>query len=126
MLSILSVLKFIREAVNAKDSRYKVLDDEHVIDTSSGVELHMYSDWFKVTHNDVTIATKADFTRDEQEVVWLIKQSISDPEKSIYIAENYTKLQKARREKLSDLFEKPTPVAGGLPLAEEGTIEYQG
>lgn len=126
MLNILSVLKFIDKAVKAKDPRYHVLDDEHILDANSGIELHMYDEWFKVTHNDETIATKTDFTRDEQEVVWSIKQSISDPENSIYIAENYSKLQKERREKLSSLLEDPSPVARGLPSAEEGTTEYQG
>jgi hypothetical protein len=126
MLSISSVLEFIKRAVDEKDPRYDVLNDEHVLDLKSGVELHMYDDWFKVTYKDEVIATKTDFTKKEQDIIWTIKQAISDPEDAKFKDDNYTELQKGRREKLSALFESPTPVDEGLPEEEADTTDYQG
>lgn len=126
MLNISSVLEYICKAVQEKNPRYQILNDEHVLDMNSGIEFHMYDDWFKVTHNDEIVVTKTDFTKDEQDIIWRIKQYISDPETVQFKSDNYDKLQKTRREKLSGLLEMPTPVDDGLPCQEEGTTDYQG
>lgn len=126
MLNISSILKHIGKGVEAKDPRYHVLNDEHVLDSKTGVELHMYDDWFKATYKDEVIATMPDFTKNEQEVLWSIKQLVSNPEKVKYINENYTTLQKARREKLAALFESPTPIETGVPVEEAEATEYLG
>lgn len=126
MLNIYSVLDYICKAIKEKNPRYKIMNDEHVLDMNSGIELHMYDDWFKVTHDGELVATKTDFTKDEQDVVWHIKQFISDPEESQFKIDNYEKLQKERRAKLSDLLETPTPVDDGLPVEEPDTTPYHG
>ena len=124
MLSIHSILKYIHQ--NLSDPRYQKLDEEHILDSKTGIELHMYDDWFKMTKDDEIIATMGDFTSDEQECIWAIKQAVADPVKAKMKADDYHKDMAARRSNLSMLFEKPEPVANKQPVVEEDTKAYQG
>lgn len=106
--------------------RYKKIDDEHIIDNQTGVELHVYDDWFKLTHDGDIIARMSDFSNQEQEVVWKIKQAITDPDTAIAREHEYPNILKGRRENLSNLFENPKPVKNISPVMEENTVEYLG
>ena len=60
-LNFKSWLMYVKDGITNKVERYKVVDDEHVVDTESGIQLHIYDGWFKVTHDDEIIATMRDF-----------------------------------------------------------------
>lgn len=124
MLNIRSILNHILKGITEKNPRYIVKDHEHVIDTQTGTELHMYGDWFKVGYKDVMVAKMSDFTSEEQDIVWCIKQAITDPTKAKEYSDEYHAQLKKNREKFSDLFEYPEPVTS--LKEEEGTVEYQG
>ena len=101
-------------------------NDERIIDNQTGVEIHAYDDWFKLTRNGEVIAKMDDFGPQEQEVVWQIKQAITDPEVARKRKEEYPNALKCRREKLSNLFEYPEPIVSKTPVMEENTTDYQG
>lgn len=126
MLNIKSILMFLYEEVKSQSPRVIVLDDEHVLDTKTGVELHMYDDQFKVTHNEDTVAVHNYFTKQEQEIVWAIKQLITDPIKAAKRLEEYPIILATSRERLSDLFENPEPVVDTGPVEEDNTVAYTG
>lgn len=112
---------------NIKDiERYKIINDEHVLDIKTGVEYHLYDDYFKITYGDDKIAKMNDFTLDEQEIIWKIKQLITDPEKVKQRLEEYPTLVKQRREKLSELYENPNPTSTKIVVEEVDTEVYTG
>jgi hypothetical protein len=124
MLSIYSILKYIK--TNLTDPRYKKLDEEHIMDSKTGIEIHMYDDWFKITKGDDVIATMGDFTPEEQECIWEIKQEVADPIKSKAKEENYYKDMYDRRSHISMLFESPEPIKNKEPIVEPNTEVYKG
>lgn len=127
MLNIESVLRFIKQGISDKNPRFKVMDTEHVIDTHTGIELHMYSDWFKLTHNGETIATMRDFnTHIEQPIVWEIKNAVTPPEVLQHQKNNYMEDIKNRRKKLSHYFENPTPIESKDISVESDATTYTG
>ena len=126
MLNILSILKHIHNGIVHHDPRYIVTGDEHIHDSKSGVFLHVYDNWFKITYDDDNVVTQDDFTTEEQGVVWEIKKLITPPEVLKERAENYKPLQIERRKKLSELYQNPTPVGPAAPIAEKDTTEYTG
>ena len=103
-----------------------IIDTETVLDTKTGAELHMLDDYFKITQEGAPIVTMSDLTKEEAEIIWGIKQSITDPAILKQKADNYMDDLKARRVRLSDLYENPTPVVLKSPVEEEDTEEYQG
>lgn len=124
MLSIQSILKYIK--ANLTDPRYKKMDEEHIMDTKTGIEIHMYDDWFKMTKGDEVIATMGDFTPDEHSEIWAIKQAVADPVKAKAKKENYYKDMYDRRSHVSMLFETPEPIKNKEPIVEPNTEEYKG
>lgn len=124
MLSIKSILAYIHQ--NIADERYQKLDEEHIIDEQTGVEIHLYDDWFKLTKGDEVIATMNDFTSSEQDIIWGIKQSIVDPDIAEAKRLNYHTDMANRRSKLSMLFEHPEPEESKHPIVEDNTTEYTG
>tara|TARA_R110000764_G_scaffold9950_3_gene31158 strand:+ start:571 stop:954 length:384 start_codon:yes stop_codon:yes gene_type:complete len=127
MLNIASILKFIKKGLVSGAERYVVVDDEHVLDTDTGVKLHIYDDWFKLTHNDEVIATMRDFdTTVEQPIIWDIKRLITPPELIEKREESYMDDIKERREQFSNRFEYPEPVKGTNIEMEVDAEEYTG
>jgi hypothetical protein len=126
MLNIESIFKYIHDQIAAGSHRYTLIDDEHVLDTESGVKLHLYDDWIKITYDDDVVAKMNDFTQSEQDILWGIKQMITDPEEAKQKIENYPLMLKKRREKLSELLENPKPVTSKDPVVEQGTEQYMG
>ena len=111
--------------MDSEFDRFVILNDEHVLDSKTGVEFHLFDEDFKVTHGDKTIATKQDFTEDEQTYLMTVKYKITDPVLSKERKEKYPLELKARREHFASLFENPVPTIATL-VEEEGTDEYIG
>ncbi len=127
MLNISSVLKFIHKGIQSGNERYVVIDDEHVIDNMTGLKLHIYDDWFKITHDDDLVVTMRDFdTNVEQPIIWEIKALITKPEVIEMKKASYLTDIKARRENLSAYLENPTPVESKYVVMEDDTDEYTG
>ena len=126
MLEIKSVLNHIMQGIAKQDPRFIVEGDEHITDTKTGITLHVYDNWFKITRNEDNVMTKDDFTPEEQVVVWNIKKLITDPAVLKQREIDYKPLQIARREALSVLFENPTPLKDNAPVAEPGAVPYRG
>lgn len=126
MLNIKSILTHIHNGVLSKDERYKILNSEHVLDKNTGVELHLYNEWFKVSHGDDIVASMPDFTSEEQEVVWKIKTLLVDPLEYAEMQKNFPAMLKSRRMSLSALYERPQPAFKLEPIEESGTTEYKG
>lgn len=124
MLSIHSILEYI--LTNLSDPRYHKIDEDHIVDSKTGVKIHMYDDWFKLTKDDNVIATMGDFTTQEQESIWAIKQAVVDPVKDKEKRDNYKNDMINRRLKLSALFENPEPLEDKEVVAEADTETYQG
>ena len=126
MLNIKTIFKFIEEGLESKLDRFVVLNDEHILDTKTGVEFHLFDEDFKITHGDKVIATKQDFTTDEQSCVMEMKDFITDPQLAKERREKYPIELKKRREKFSDLYEYPEAAVNPNSIVEEDTVEYLG
>lgn len=124
MLNIRSILNHILKGVTEGGVRYEAKDHEHVIDTQTSVKLCMYDDWFKIEYKSNMVAKSSDFTHEEQEIVWAIKQAITDPTRAKEYADIYHEKLKKNRAHFSKLYEYPEPVT--TLKEEEGTTEYQG
>ncbi len=126
MLDIKSILTFILSCVSKKDPRFVIKGYEHVTDTKTGITIHMYDRWFKITYDDENVAVQDDFTILEQEVVWKIKEAITPREVLQERHDDYKPLQCARRKSLSDLYQNPTPLNNTEPTEEVGAVAYKG
>lgn len=127
MLNIESILRHIKNGIVGGNERFVIIDDEHVIDNATGIKLHIYDDWFKVTHDDDVIATMRDFDIDiEQPIVWEIKALITPAELMEKKKSSYMSDIRSKREKLSGYFESPEPIVAKQPIVEEETTEYTG
>ncbi len=100
-------LNYVKDGIINENERYQVIDNSAILDTLSGVKLHFYDEWLKITHNDEIVATTRDFNPDtEQPIMWDIRELITDPEK----VKNHMKYVEEHRERLSVLLQNPTPV----------------
>lgn len=126
MLNIASILNFIATQVQRDPERFSIIDDKHLLDVKTGVKLHLYDDYFKLTHDNDILATKGDFTEQEQKTVWQIKENISDPMVIEERNNNYQHELAERREKLAAMFENPKPTLDTSPTPEANTVEYLG
>lgn len=126
MLNIKDILMYVYHGVQKKDPRFKVEDDEHVLDTKTGVEFHLYDDGGKVTHGDDLIAKIAYFAKPEQEILFEIKKLISNPATVKKKLAHYPIMVKEAREVFAGLFEAPQPVHNMEPVIEANTTPYRG
>ena len=126
MLNIHSIFKFILIGLQDKAERFVILDDEHVMDSNTGVELHLYDGWFKVTRGEEVIVEMDNLSDDEKSTLWEIKTEITNPVVMQERKDNYMGTTKKRREKLSDLFEYPEPIMVKSPIVETDTEDYVG
>lgn len=126
MINIASILKHVLQGVANKNPQYQVLDSEHIVDTKTSAQFHLYDDWAKVTYDDEVIITKSDFTQEEQKIIWAIKECIVDPAEVERKKANYQELLSDRRQDFASLFESPEPLDNGFPVEEADTEEYKG
>ena len=124
MLNIKSVLDKILEELEANSPNIKVENDQHLVDKISGVEFHLYDDYFQMTRGDEEQAvSQSAFTEEEKSVVMAIKDFITDPEVTLDKKTNYKKYLMESREDFANWFENPTPEID--PIVEEvGTTAY--
>lgn len=123
MLNINGVLKAILNDLENKPETIKVIDDQHFIDKLSGVEFHLYDDYFQMTRGNDKPVSVSSFSHDEQQTIMKIKNLITDPEKTKDKEDNYQKYISDARERFSNWFENPEPLHDGVQ-EEEDTEEY--
>lgn len=123
MLNIHSVLKAILNDLKANSENINVIDDQHFIDNLSGVEFHLYDDYFQMTRGEDKPISASSFSKNEQQTIMEIKDLITDPAVTLDKKENYQKYVTGNRERFSSWFENPTPVHDGVQ-EEDNTVEY--
>jgi hypothetical protein len=126
MVNIKDILMYVYAGVKNKGTRFTVEDDEHILDTKTGVEFHLYDDGGKITHGEKIVAKLEFFTREEQEVLMEIKKLITDPEVIKKKIAHYPVMVRESREAFANLFESPQPVEQKGPVLEENTTPYRG
>ena len=114
MLNVTSVLKAILSDLESVSSNVSVIDDQHFIDKLSGVEFHLYDDYFQMTRGEDKPVSATSFSKGEQEIVMKIKEFITDPEMARDKRENYQKYVTDNRERFSSWFENPIPIHDGV------------
>lgn len=123
MLNIHSVLKAILDDLKNKPETIKVIDEQHFVDKLSGVEFHLYDDYFQMTRGDEKPISASSFSHNEQQTIMEIKDLITDPEITNDKKENYQKYIVENRERFSGWFENPIPVHDGVQ-EEDDTEDY--
>jgi hypothetical protein len=123
MLNINGVLKAILEDLKNKPETIKIVDDQHFIDKLSGVEFHLYDDYFQMTRGEDKPISASSFSQNEQQTIMEIKDLITDPDTTRDKKENYQKYISENRERFSNWFENPIPLTDGVQ-EEEDTEEY--
>ena len=126
MLSIKSILRYILNELSTGSDRFSIIDWEHVLDTKTGVELHMYDDMFYATRDGREVIRSNAFTEEEQKIVWDIKELIAGPEKMKSRMQEYPQVITNQRKAFSELFEHPEPVVDISPIEESETEDYAG
>lgn len=123
MLNIHSVLKAILDDLKNNPGTIKVIDEQHFIDTLSGVEFHLYDDYFQMTRGDDKPISASSFSKNEQQTIMEIKDLITDPAVTLDKKENYQKYVTENRERFSNWFENPIPLHDGVQ-EEVDTVTY--
>lgn len=121
MLNITSVLKAILNDLENSSEHMMIVDDQHFIDKLSGVEFHLYDDYFQMTRGEDKPVSASSFSKGEQSLVMQIKELITDPNVVRDKKENYQKYVGENRERFSSWFENPTPIHDGVQ--EETDVE---
>ena len=125
MLNIKSILERLLHEITSKTGRVEVKDWERILDTKTGVELHIFDNSLRAMHDGNEIIRSDGLTEQEKDVVWQIKEVIAGPEKMMRRAEEYPSVIAAQREAFADHFENPQPIFDGV-IEEQGTEEYKG
>ena len=126
MLNIKSILSYILSEVDRGSERIVKVDDEHFIDSKTGVEYHLYDNSFHMTHGGDEVISSEYLSKGEQEVVWAIKDLITDPDKKREKIEKYSEWSENARLKFSALYENPQPIVVKEPTVESDTEQYEG
>lgn len=126
MLSILSILKYVLTSMEQGSDRFVIIDDAHILDEQTGVKYHLYDEFFKMTYNEEVVIKSPHFTKEEQAVVWKIRNLITNPDVVKEQMEKYPEVVAANRAKLSHLYEHPEPMPNRSPKVEPDTTEYVG
>ncbi len=126
MIDIAKILTYVYNGVKADDPRFVVEDDEHVLDTKTSIEYHLYDDGGKVTYGDKVVARLEFYRKNEQDILMAIKKLITDPKVMEQKIAHYPVMVKEAREAFADYYENPRPIVNKEPVAEENTTDYQG
>ena len=124
MYEIKSILEFVHAGVMKKHPRFTVMDYDHVLDTETGVEFHLYDDYSKIKKGDEVLATSFDMTDAEKTILWGIKEAITPQEVMHQMKQQYYDSKYAKRRAVSHAYEHPEPVQSLQP--ESGTQPYRG
>jgi len=123
MLNIHSVLKEILKELQSNSESIAVENDQHFTDKLSGVEFHLYDDYFQMTRGDDKPVSVSSFSDAEKLTIMEIKNIITDPEVTRDKQENYQQHVTENRQRFSGWYENPMPVMTGV-IEEENTEEY--
>ena len=123
MLSITSILQAVLNDLESQSENILVVDDMHIIDKLSGVEYHLYDDYFQMTRDSDKPVSVSSFTDAEKALVMQIKNTITDPEVTRDKQENYQHYISGNRERFSGWYENPKPIHNGVQ-EESDTEEY--
>jgi hypothetical protein len=124
MLNIKSVLDKILAEVECNSPNIKVENDQHFIDKISGVEFHLYDDYFQMTRGEEEQPiSQSAFTEEEKMVVMAIKNLITDPAVTQDKKTHYKKYLMESRQDFADWFENPVPEVDQI-VEEVGTTAY--
>ncbi len=126
MYKAISIITAVKNGIASGNERFVVPDDEHVIDTITGVTYHIYDHWYKLAYDGKTVATMDDFSPEVLEVIVEIKELISAPGVLNEKREKLKPLWEARMQQFSDLYENPMPTNSALTVKELGTEDYIG
>ena len=108
------------DLVNNPDAM-TLVDDQHFIDKISGVEFHLYDDYFQVSRGDDKPVSVSKFSKDEQKIFMQLKDAITDPEITRDKKINHEKYVTEARERFSDWFENPLPVKDDITEETDAT-----
>lgn len=112
MLNVNGILKAILKDITEGSEVIRVIDDQHFIDTMTGVEFHLYNgyyDYFQMTRDGEKPVSISSFTPEEAKTVMEIKEAITDPQTALDKKENYEMHLMQDRERFSSWFENPKP-----------------
>ncbi len=125
MLNINSILKSVLHEVQEKSESINVVDEYHVVDTISGVEFHLYDDYFQMTKGDEKPISVSRFSEGEKATIMELKNLITDPLVTQDKLDNHDQYVSNDRQRFADWFQNPNPVVehGGVK-EEEGTEVY--
>lgn len=126
MINILEILEYVYKGVRDDDPRFVVEDDEHVLDTKTGIEYHLYDNGGKVTYGEKIVARLEYYRKPEQMILMAIKNLITDPNVMEQKIAHYPVMLKEAREEFASYYENPTPVMNRKPEEEEDTTSYNG
>ena len=114
MIDILTVLKAILKDIEDDNKAVTVINDTHFMDTLSGVEFHLYDEYFQMTRGEEEPVAVSSFTKDEQDVIMEIKELITPMELSKAKKEDYNKYLISSRSRFADWYLNPKPVSHGI------------
>lgn len=123
MLNIQSILKEILKELQSDSDTIKIIDDTHILDMVSGVEFHLYDDYFQMTKEKDEPVSISSFSDAEKSIIMQLKDLITDPEVTKDKCDNYQDYIVKNRQRFSKWFENPTPVNLGV-TEEVDTTDY--
>lgn len=123
MLNISSILRAVLDDLERKSDNIKIIDDMHLVDKVSGVEYHLYDDYFQMTRGSDRPVSQSSFSDSEKSLIMQIKNFITDPEVTKDKRENYHKYVQDNRALFSSWYEHPEPMGQGI-VEEDDAEEY--
>ena len=123
MIDIHAVLKAILTDIEDDNQSITVVDDMHFIDNLSGVEFHLYDEYFQMTRGKEKPVAVSSFTKEEQEVIMEIKELITPAELSKAKKDDYHKYLVDSRARFSDWYTNPVP-SNSVITKEEDVQPY--
>ena len=114
MLNISSILRAVLNDLMTQSGNIKVIDDQHIVDKLSGVEFHLYDDYFQMTRGSDKPVSVSSFSEGEKTLIMQIKDLITNPEVTQDKKLNYKKYVDESRNRFSSWFEQPVPVTDSV------------
>ena len=79
---MLAMIEAVMTGICAADPRYELVDHEHIYDTKTHIQYHLYDEDSEepthITHNDRTVAVARDFYPKEMEKLYELKMKLEE------------------------------------------------
>ena len=121
LIDILAVLKAVLVDIEDDNKAITIIDETHFLDNLSGVEFHLYDEYFQMTRGKEKPVTVSSFTKEEQSVIMEIKELITPAEVSKAKKDDYHKYLVASRSRFSDWYANPVPTSPAV--VKEETVQ---